>query len=374
MTRDSTGASVQVPQAAKPRLRPLDYVVRFQSLLGLILVIIGGIAFSPRRHGHILFLQPDNIANIVRSISETGILALGMTFVIIAAGIDLSVGAVLGLSSVLTAALLINEGWGLWTTLPLVLVCATLFGLVQGAISTRLRVQAFIVTLAGLQAARGLALIASGNEFININYGSGPGNAPPAFAILGERLFYDTFPVATLVFLVLAVIATFFLNHTRYGRYVFAVGGNERAARLSGIPVEWIKISVYGITGLCSGVAGIVHAGQFAFGSPTDGTGYELNAIAAVVIGGTSLMGGRGSLIGTFCGVLIFGLLSNILQLHNINSNLQLVLKGAIIIGTVLVQERNAGDILSYLRLPNGRTAQKETAAAKRPSQETSSL
>ncbi len=288
------------------RGRFLAHLVRFQSLLGLVIVIVAGVAFSPRRHGNILFLQTDNIANIIRSISETGILALGMTFVIIAAGIDLSVGAVLGLCSVITATLLVNEGWGLATTLPLVIVTGTLFGVIQGAISTRFRIQAFIVTLAGLQAARGLSLIASNNAFININYGEGPGNAPAAFAVLGERIG-GVFPVATLVFVVLAVIAAFILNNTRYGRYVFAVGGNERAARLSGIPVEWIKISVYGLTGFVSAVAGIVHAGQFSFGSPNDGTGYELNAIAAVVIGGTDLFGGTGSMIGTIAGAVMLG-------------------------------------------------------------------
>ena len=318
--------------AARPRLRPLSYLIRFQSLLGLILVLLGGILFSPRRHGHILFLATDNIANIVRSISETGILALGMTFVIIAAGIDLSVGAILGMSSVLTATLLVNQGWGLAGTLPLVLLAATLFGLMQGVLSTSLRIQAFIVTLAGLQAARGLALIASGNTFININYGQGPGNAPPAFAILGERLLGDTFPVATLVFVVLAVLATFLLNRTRYGRYVFAVGGNERAARLSGIPVRWIKISVYGLSGLCAGVAGIVHAGQFSFGSPNDGSGYELNAIAAVVIGGTDLFGGAGSMVGTIAGAVMLGALANILQLNDVSAAMQLLATGAIIV------------------------------------------
>ena len=159
--------------AARPRQSPLAYLLRFQSLFGLILVLIGGIIFSPRRHGRILFLAPENIANIVRSISETGILALGMTFVIIAAGIDLSVGAVLGLGSVLTATLLINEGWSIAPTIIVVLITGTLFGFAQGAISARLRIQAFIVTLAGLQAARGLALIASDNQFINITYGAG---------------------------------------------------------------------------------------------------------------------------------------------------------------------------------------------------------
>jgi ribose transport system permease protein len=332
-TTTSAGA---VPQR-RIRRSPLTYLVRFQSLLGLILVVIAGIVFSPRRHGNILFLAPDNIANIIRSISETGILALGMTFVIIAAGIDLSVGAVLGLCSVLTATLLVNQGWGLATTLPLVIVTGILFGAVQGAISTRFRIQAFIVTLAGLQAARGLALIASNNAFININYGAGPGNAPAAFAILGERIG-GVFPVATLIFLVLAAIAIFVLNHTRYGRYVFAVGGNEKAARLSGIPVERIKISVYALTGLASAIAGIVHAGQFSFGSPNDGTGYELNAIAAVVIGGTDLFGGAGSMIGTIAGAIMLGALANILQLNDVSAALQLLATGAIIVVAAALQ------------------------------------
>lgn len=333
----STTTSAGALPPRRIRQNPLAYLVRFQSLLGLILVVIAGIVFSPRRHGNILFLAPDNIANIIRSISETGILALGMTFVIIAAGIDLSVGAVLGLCSVLTATLLVNEGWGLATTLPLVIVTGVLFGAAQGAISTRFRIQAFIVTLAGLQAARGLSLIASNNAFININYGEGPGNAPAAFAILGERIG-GVFPVATLIFLVLAAIAIFVLNHTRYGRYVFAVGGNEKAARLSGIPVERIKISVYALTGLASAIAGIVHAGQFSFGSPNDGTGYELNAIAAVVIGGTDLFGGAGSMIGTIAGAIMLGALANILQLNDVSAAMQLLATGAIIVVAAALQ------------------------------------
>ena len=323
--------------AARPRKSLLAHLVRFQSLLGLVLVIVAGVAFSPRRHGRILFLQPDNIANIIRSVSETGILALGMTFVIIAAGIDLSVGAVLGLCSVLTAQLLVNEGWGLWSTLPLVLAAGVAFGAAQGALSTKLRIQAFIVTLAGLQAARGLSLIVSNNRFININYGEGPGSAPPAFAVLGERIG-GVFPVATLVFLALAAVAAFVLNNTRYGRYVFAVGGNEKAARLSGIPVGAVKISVYALTGFVSAVAGVVHAGQFAFGSPNDGTGYELSAIAAVVIGGTDLFGGAGSMVGTIAGAVMLGALANILQLNDVSAAMQLLATGAIIVIAAALQ------------------------------------
>lgn len=331
-------SAIFIPAAtARPRRSPLALLVRFQSLLGLVLVIVAGVAFSPRRHGRILFLQPDNIANIIRSVSETGILALGMTFVIIAAGIDLSVGAVLGLCSVLTAQLLVNEGWGLWSTLPLVIAAGVAFGAAQGALSTRLRIQAFIVTLAGLQVARGLSLIVSGNRFISINYGEGPGSAPPAFAVLGERIG-GVFPVATLVFLVLAGVAAFVLNNTRYGRYVFAVGGNEKAARLSGIPVGAVKVSVYALTGFVSAVAGIVHAGQFAFGSPNDGTGYELNAIAAVVIGGTDLFGGAGSMVGTIAGAVMLGALANILQLNDVSAAMQLLATGAIIVVAAALQ------------------------------------
>jgi ribose transport system permease protein len=140
------------------------------------------------------------------------------------------------------------------------------------------------------------------------------------------------------VFLLLAAVATFVLNNTRYGRYVFAVGGNERAARLSGIPVEWVKISVYGLSGLCAAIAGIVHAGQFSFGSPNDGSGYELNAIAAVVIGGTDLFGGAGTMTGTIAGSVMLGALANILQLNDVSAALQLLATGAIIVLAAALQ------------------------------------
>ena len=334
-------------RVSRGRLRPLKILVRFQSLIGLIVVLLGGIAFSPRRHGTILFLSPDNIANIIRSVSETGIIALGMTFVIIAAGIDLSVGAILGLSSVLTASLLVNHGWAILPTILAVLIAGTVFGTAQGVISTRFRLQPFIVTLAGLQAARGLALVASNNNYINIAYGSGPGLAPPAFGVLGARLFHNTLPVASLVFIVLAIIAALVLNTTRFGRYVYAVGGNERAARLSGIPVNGVKITVYALTGLASAIAGIVHAGQFSFGGPNDGAGYELTAIAAVVIGGTDLFGGEGSMVGTIAGSIMLGALANILQLNDVSAAMQLLATGAIIVAAAALQSfvgRREGD------------------------------
>ena len=214
----------------------------------------------------------------------------------------------------------------------------TAFGAVQGAISTRFRLEPFIVTLAGLQAARGLALVVSGNQYINISYGDGPGLAPPVFAVLGERLFNNTVPVATIVFVVFAAIATIVLNTTRFGRYVFAVGGNERAARLSGVPVSPGQDQRLCHHRLCRRTAGIVHAGQFNFGSANDGTGYELTAIAAVVIGGTSLFGGSGSMVGTVAGTIMLGALANVLQLNNITPALQLLATAAIIVLAAVLQ------------------------------------
>jgi len=340
MPDTGTAAVDQTPSPAAPARRrdPLALVVRFQSLIGLVLVGIGGIVFSPRRHGEILFLGWDNLANIVRAVSETGIIAIGMTFVIITAGIDLSVGALLGLSSVVTATMMIGGYMGLVPTLLAVLLAGMAFGAVQGSISTRFRLEPFIVTLAGLQAARGLALVVSGNQYINISYGDGPGLAPPVFAVLGDRLFNNVVPVATIVFIAFAALATLVLNTTRFGRYVYAVGGNEKAARLSGVPVSAVKIAVYAITGFAAALAGIVHAGQFNFGSANDGTGYELTAIAAVVIGGTSLFGGAGSMVGTVAGTIMLGALANILQLNNITPAMQLLATAAIIVLAAVLQ------------------------------------
>src|ERR1700712_5448163 len=195
MSQPSVPDAEQPVTKAPPRRRdPLALIVRFQSLIGLVVVVIGGIVFSPRRHGQILFIAPDNIANIVRAVSEIGIIAIGMTFVIITAGIDLSVGALLGLASVVTASMMMYVGWSLIPTVLVVLAIGIAFGAMQGTISTRFRLEPFIVTLAGLQAARGLALIVSNNEYINISYGIGPGLAPPEFAILGGRLFNNIVP------------------------------------------------------------------------------------------------------------------------------------------------------------------------------------
>lgn len=327
--------------AAPPRRRFAipDWVFTFSAWVALVLVTLAAVAFSPRRNGEIVFLGGNNLLNIVRAVSETGILAIGMTFVILVGGIDLSVGAILGLAAVDVAVLMTVNGLGVAPAIGLILVIGLLFGLLQGVVSARLGVQAFVVTLAGMQVARGLARIWSGGQGVPLAYGSsGPGTAPEAFALLNSRAFGGTVPIPALIFVAVAVIAVLIMRYSVFAGHVYAVGGNPRAARLSGIAVTRIKVAVYGIAGLLAALAGIIHAGQLNQGSPNDGTGYELDAIAAVVIGGTSLMGGVGSMAGTLAGALLLGVLNNILALNNVDSNIQLLVKGVIIVAAASVQ------------------------------------
>jgi ribose transport system permease protein len=325
---------VEPPRRRLPQGRRewLEFVFRFQSLFGLLAVFVAAIVFSPARHGELLFLTTENLANIVRSVSEIGIIAVGMTFVILIAGIDLSVGAVVGLAASGVAVLLMEHDYGVVPSVALVLVIGTAFGAVQGLISTRLAVQSFIVTLAGLQFARGLARIWSDGEGVPLAYGDGPGHAPDSFSVLNERLLGGLLPVPALIFVVVGAVAIFVLRRTTFSRHIYAIGGNERAARLSGVPVARVKVAVFAISGFLAALAGIIHAGQLNQGSPNDGAGYELDAIAAVVIGGTSLMGGRGSVAGTLAGALLLGILNNILALNNVDANVQLLIKALVIV------------------------------------------
>jgi ribose transport system permease protein len=309
-----------------------------QSYLALVLVFIASVVLSPRRGGTILFLESDNLLNIVRAVSEIGIIAVGMTLVILIGGIDLSVGAVLGLAATGSASLLMVNDLGVLPTVVIVLVIGLAFGAVQGFLSTFLHIQAFIVTLAGLQVARGLARIWSHGQGVPLAYGDGPDLAPTAFSLLNARTFNGTVPIPALIFVAVGVVALLVMRYTVFARHLYAIGGNERAARLSGIPVARVKITVFAVAGLLAALAGIIHAGQLNQGSPNDGSGYELDVIAAVVIGGTSLMGGAGTVAGTLAGALLLGILNNILALNNIDANVQLLIKGLIIVAAAGVQ------------------------------------
>lgn len=339
-----TTASVRDPQPPPARGRPpwprvsLELLLRFQTLFGLIGILVAGVVLSPHVDGENVFLTADNLVSIVRSVSEYGILAVGMTFVIIAAGIDLSVGALLGFSGILVATLMVSRGWGMLPAIAAVLLVGAVFGLVQGVISTAMKIQPFIVTLAGLQLALGLGQIISDNKHIAIVSGDGPGFAPPQFDVLGGQVPGTDVPVSVIVFLVVAVAGTLLLNTTRFGQHVFAVGGNPRAARLSGINVKAVIIGTFVICGFTAALGGIVDAGQFHFAGSNQGAGFELTVIASVVIGGTSLMGGTGSILGTVAGALLLGALRNILILNNVDSNKQPVITAVIIVGAVALQ------------------------------------
>ncbi|MCP3804218.1 ABC transporter permease [Allokutzneria sp. A3M-2-11 16] len=328
----------EVTENGRRRIDWRETLFSFQSFFGLIAVFVAAIVFSPRRNGEILFLTSDNLFNVVRAVSEIGIIAIGMTFVILVGGIDLSVGAVLGLSAVGSAVLLVHDDLGVFPAVLIVLAVGLVFGLLQGMASALFGIQAFIVTLAGLQIARGLARIWSDGQGVAIAYGDGPNEAPVTFSLLGERTFGGVVPIPALIFAGLAVLAILFLRTSAFARHLYAVGGNEKAARLSGVPVNRVKIIVFGISGLLAALAGIVHAGQLNQGSPNDGAGYELDAIAAVVIGGTALTGGRGSVVGTVTGALLLGVLNNILALNNIDANVQLLIKGLVIVAAAALQ------------------------------------
>jgi ribose transport system permease protein len=321
------------PDETRSRRRELVSVIfRFQSLFGLVAVFIAAVAFSPVRDGELVFLGSENLFNVVRQVSEICIIAVGMTFVILIGGIDLSVGSVLGLTAVGSAVLLVHDDFAVFPAIVIVLLIGLVFGFLQGMASAMFGIQSFIVTLAGMQVARGLARIWSDGQGVTIAYGTEPQEAPVAFSLLGERTFNGLVPIPALIFLGVAALAIVFLRTSAFSRHLYAIGGNEKAARLSGVPVVKVKVAVFAVCGMLTALAGIIHAGQLNQGGPNDGTGYELEAIAAVVIGGTSLTGGRGSVVGTVAGALLIGVLRNILGLNGVNADIQLIITGLVLV------------------------------------------
>jgi ribose transport system permease protein len=338
---ETTGARTQL---GPDRMNQFwNTVLRFQSYFGLIAILILASLVSPMRNGHNIFLDPNNLFNIVRFASENGIIAIGMTLVILTGGIDLSVGAVLALCAVGSAAFMMRYGFGTIPTVLLVLILGSLVGLVNGSVSTKLGIQPFIVTLATLSTARGIASLWSGGYAIPLAFGNAPGVAPQSFKSLfaGEvNLLNIGIPTQIFFFIIIGAVVTIVLRRMAFGRHVYAVGGNETAARLSGVNVHRVKIIVFTISGFLAGFAALLHAALVNQGSHIDGNGYELNAIAAVVIGGTSLAGGSGTVVGSMVGALILSILDNILGLRNIASEYQLILKGVLIVVAVLIQRR----------------------------------
>lgn len=315
---------------------------QFQSYIALIVIFVVATLISVK-DGENVFLSLRNLMNVLRAVSENGIIAIGMTMILILGDIDLSVGSIVGLVSTGCASLMMRSGLGLLPSVLLSLLIGAAYGLFNGLCVTKLKLQAFIVTLASMNIARGLARFWSNGIGVPLAYGDGPGFAPSAFEILQDRAF-GVIPVPAIIFLSLLLLFQIVLSKTSFGRDLYAVGGNKKASYLAGINVDRIKVIAFMLCSMLASVAAMIHAAQISQGGPNEGIGYELNAVAACAIGGTSLAGGKGTMVGTLVGAVILGLLDNILGLQGVNSNLQLMVKGIIIIVAVFMQSERQYD------------------------------
>ncbi|MCW5263542.1 ABC transporter permease [Verminephrobacter eiseniae] len=274
------------------------------------------------------FLTWGNWVNVLRQTSINAILAIGMTCVILTRGIDLSVGSLLAFSGLVAASFVSGDNVSLALALAGGLGAGLLLGMLNGALVARLSVQPFVVTLGMLSVARGLTFI--------YNDGMPIAGLAPSFRFIGQGMI-SGLPVPVLILAATFGLFWFVLKYTAFGRYIYAVGGNEKSARTSGIRTKWVIFWVYAISGLLSALAGIILAARTTSALPQAGVAYELDAIAAVVIGGTSLSGGVGTLSGTLVGALIIGVINNGLDLLGVSSYYQQVIKGVIIVVAVLL-------------------------------------
>ncbi len=305
-----------------------DAAQRLLAFAALIILFIGFSLASPN------FLQKDNIIGILIATAVNGVLALGVTFVIITAGIDLSIGTVMTLSAVMTAMFITN--WQLPVVVGILGGMATgmLAGLINGLIISKMKIQPFIVTLGMMYVAKGLALIISGLKPIYFN--SAPDFRPIAMgSVLNTIIPGLEVPNIVLFMFGAAIIGSLVLTRTVLGRYTFALGSNEEATRLSGVNVDLWKTAVYTVCGLFAGLGGVLIAARLNSAQPALGQGYELDAIAAVVIGGTSLAGGEGTILGTIIGAFVMSVLTNGLRILSVPQEWQTVVTGAIIIVAV---------------------------------------
>ena len=300
-----------------------------KSLVAL-LVLIGVVSFlSPN------FFTADNLLNILRQTSVNAIMAVGMTLVILTAGIDLSVGSVLALCGALAATMVAME-LPIALVVPLTLGAGALLGGISGLIIAKGKVQAFIATLVTMTALRGVTMVYTEGRPISTGFSEGSDH----FAWLGTGYLLGL-PVPIWLMAIVFLLAWYLLNHTRLGRYIYALGGNESATRLSGINVARVKLAVYGLCGMLSALAGLIVTSRLSSAPPTAGMGYELDAIAAVVLGGTSLMGGKGRIMGTLIGALIIGFLNNALNLLDVSSYYQMIAKASVILLAVMVDNKS---------------------------------
>lgn len=311
-----------------------------RAFAALVLVFLIGMMFNADG----AFFKWNTHRDMLRHISVFAILACGMTLVIITAGIDLSVGSLLGLTAVLFSLFSLQKTWSPLLALLACLVIGAALGAVSGGLVGRFKIQPFIATLAMMVFARGLAKWVSGGQKISTAVLQPDGtyqyvDVPPIFEFLNSKLLNENIAVVTLILFACVLICWVILTKLRWGRYIYAIGGNEEAARLSGIPVIRTKLLTYGLSGFFCAIAGICQAAQELQGDPEAGMTYELTAIAIVVIGGTNLMGGRGGIGLTFIGAMTIGYLEKILSINAVGEASRLMLTGTIIVGAVLFQK-----------------------------------
>ncbi|AKC74992.1 MULTISPECIES: ABC transporter permease [Staphylococcus] len=303
-----------------------SFMEKIIPFIGLILLIIVVSILNPS------FLDLSNLLNLLRQISINGLIAFGMTFIILTGGIDLSVGSILALSSAFIA-LMITSGVDPIIALIIGVLIGFVLGAVNGLLVTKGNMAPFIATLATMTIFRGLTLvITDGNPITNLGDSY-------LFQLFGKGYFIGI-PVPAVTMIIVFVILLIILQKTTFGRHTYAIGGNEVAAKISGIKVNKIKFLIYGISGLMSALAGGILTSRLNSAQPTAGTSYELDAIAAVVLGGTSLTGGKGRIVGTLIGVLIIGVLNNGLNLLGVSSFYQQVVKGVVILIAVLIDRK----------------------------------
>lgn len=301
---------------------------KYRSLIGLIIFSIIISIISPR------FLTTSNLLNVFRQTSINAIIAAGMTFVILTSGIDLSVGSILGFSGAVTAMMLAS-GINIWLSLLVAILIGALAGALNGVIITKGKVQPFIATLSIMILLRGSTMVLT----------SGKPIAVPADKVSSLFRWIGTgsigpIPVPVVIMAIIFGICHYVLSQTQFGRHLYAVGGNEEASLLSGVNTIKTKILAYTISGILASVAGIIVTSRLSSAQPTAGEGYELDAIAAVVLGGTSLAGGQGTIMGTIIGALIIGILNNALNLMDVQSYYQMIAKAIVILIAVLLDKK----------------------------------
>lgn len=273
------------------------------------------------------FLTPDNLVNVARQVSINGVLAVGMTFVILTGGIDLSVGSVMAFTGTMMAGLMVNHGVTPVMAVLLGMGLGILIGAVNGVLVSYARIPAIIATLAMMEVSRGLPLLYTGGYPL--------AGLPDNFSFIGRGYLFNLIPIPVIIMIAVYIIAYVVLSHFPLGRYIYAIGGNEEAVRLSGIKVKMYKVIPYAISGLTAATSGVILTSRLMSGQPMAGEGFELDAIAAVVLGGTDIAGGRGHVFGTLLGALLLGVLSNGLNLMGVSPYIQRVLKGLIIIASI---------------------------------------